>query len=364
MECVTLSTTTVCLRDCTAHSDCYWNNYCEASIGACYIQLCGGTDPIAPMEQCALPSGNPGICVAAFPREDGQGNPTPGELPQGLCMGEENPGGGLAHGDICAVFTDTLSVDRAEDLCDYGRCLAAQGQTTGTCAQYCSWEDTYDAAFYGGTAPWLPCPAGTYCVGLETIDPASGLTWGDYGLCWETVAAVGSQDGMTSCSLVTGQVLSDPSSVCSDLVDVPDGRCVPLLFDQATGERTNGSLLGVCMGDGSCNPCSAGQQCVDGSCKNVLGVWDLCTPQSGTETCPAQTVCLETDAFAAAPAGDTRCIPYCDIDHPDGVSQHCLNLGAQVTGGVTPTCTSWSQAYGANGQADVRQSRLGVCLLN
>jgi hypothetical protein len=367
MDCVSLSTTELCLRSCTDHSECYWSNYCESQIGACYIQLCGGNPqppqtPIAPMEQCALPSGNPGICVPAFPREDTQGNPTPSDLPQGLCMGEENPSGGLEQGDTCDVFEDSLSVDRSEDMCNYGRCLAAQGETTGTCAQYCSWEDNYDAAFYGETAPWLTCATGTNCVGLETIDPTTGLTGGNYGLCWETVAEVGETDGMTSCSLVTGQVLNDPSSLCSDLADFPDGRCVPLLFDQSTGERTDGSLLGVCMGDDSCGGCSAGEECVGGSCLSVLAVWDTCDPQSTSNVCPAQTVCLETDAFAATPAGDTVCVPYCDIDHPDGPTQHCDDLGAQVTGGATPICTSWSQAYGAGGQADVRQSRLGVCL--
>jgi hypothetical protein len=159
--------------------------------------------------------------------------------------------------------------------------------------------------------------------------------------------------------------MADSSQVCSDLSEFPNGRCVPLEFDAQTGHRTNGSLIGVCEAeDDTCSPaCSAGETCVDGDCRTVLSVWDACDDQSNVHTCPPQTLCMETDAFAASPTGNTHCIPYCDTDHSMGPEDHCLDLGAQVTGGATPLCTSWSQAYGPHGPNDVRQSRVGLCLV-
>jgi hypothetical protein len=353
MECVALPEGPVCLRACADTLECYWNTACNPLYQACLPVPCGGTSANGtPMLGCAI-DGGVGICVVHVPRTD------PMVPPAGRCVGQADPVAGLAPGEPCTPVDNPMGRDRSEPTCAFGRCLASQGQAVGRCQQYCSWEQHYDHAIYGSAAPWRPCPGATRCVGLETIDPVTGLTGGDFGLCREYDSA--DPAAPTTCSVVTGQLLGDPSRTCGE-AGFANGRCVELTL--GNGERANGTLIGTCFGesDGCTPPCGPGQVCAGTTCLTLLGVWDPCTPGSATHGCPPQTVCAETDAFAPSPTGATRCLPQCDTDHPAGPQAHCAALGAAPVGGLSPTCTSWSQAYGPNGQADVRQSRLGLCL--
>ena len=302
------------------------------------------------MDQCQIAGGGSAVCVTfEIWRVDSGGNPDPTVPPNGYCLGEGDPSSSGHQGDTCTLYAGDLSVDRSEtDSCYPGRCKGdPQTSTTGVCRQYCSWEDPYDHLFEGRPAPWHSCPASSNCLGVESIDPGTGLTSGDHGLCLPT-AAVDPTDGMTSCPMVTGQLVSNPSQTCGDVGFANGGRCAVVLLDSSTQEGTNGSLLGACI-DG---PAGA----------TALSAWDVCDPSATTTVCPAQTLCAQEDALAATPIGPNRCVPYCDTQNTD-CPTHIANMGGPSSFATAPTCRSESEFYPPNGPQDVRQSRLGFCLL-
>lgn len=139
---------------------------------------------------------------------------------------------------------------------------------------------------------------------------------------------------VTTCSLITGQLLADPSSVCAD--DLPGGRCHMVVLPG--GEAANGTLLGVCANTSVPN----------------RDVWEICDPNM--DTCAEGTRCRAADFFAPSPVGPMRCVPLCDARFHTS-SGDCVTLGATDP---TATCRSLSERFAPT---DVSPTRLGLCAL-
>jgi hypothetical protein len=324
----------VCLRPCTDSADCSWGDYCQPDSQACWSAECtpGGAIDTGMDEPCQAPGGFQGWCSAVFDRS------APTDEFVGLCIrqGSVPPGGSCTGLDPCNSDPSLY--------CDLGICLAPQGMP-GVCHQYCNWEQAYAVAIYGA-APGTeahPCPAGESCFNNSTINANPGLP--DYGIrnhgltyCRPT-EAVDPVAGITACSLITGQLLADPGQTCADAGYV-SGRCAMV---QIGSNTVSGTLVGWCVD----------------AVAPTASVWELCDPTM--DVCSPGSICVEQDVFAPSPAGPTRCVPYCDTEHHDGVTATCLDLGAQVTADGTPVCTSQSQLYPPNGPLDIHPTRLGYC---
>ncbi len=357
-----------CARSCTAASECPWNNICFGSINPtydmCFYSQCGPGDVIDSEFYTSCDAfGNTGTCIPFGRYSDTKDF-------YGFCF---EPGD-LGHGVACPTSNATppvslLGTDRdiaggaAASMCSNGLCLAVSGATEGTCAQFCDWETEYEALFYGGTSGSLACPTDSNCWAEATISEDSVSPYADFGYrsagigyC-QTPESV-DPDGMTTCSLVTGELLSNTSNDCTD--SHTNGRCVLVRYNvdyhDANGsvissgtEVTMGSLIGTCM---------------DTTGTEIANVWDTCDPAA--DVCPLGSSCVEEDVFDTA-AGATRCIPYCDTEH-HGLTGNptCQDLGAADGDGTadsTPICTSVSYTYGTGGAEDPSKSRLGYCAL-
>jgi hypothetical protein len=330
---------------CSTSADCYWHNVCLGpSYGdVCWYAICSPDDPLIPADvngPCTVPGGGDGWCMPLF-RDDGTSEP------YGVCM----EAGTIQHGGACDTGQkagDTAGLDpnwtwdtadRANvDVCDTGRCLYSYGDVQGMCYQFCNADAVYDLVIYGtGTDP-LPCPTDTNCFSQSSIE--TDPTEDGYGVvnggsfCVETAEAV--QGGITTCSVVTGELM-DGSGSCSD-IDAAS-ICRMIYFDTSDW-LINATLIGQCEIPTTAPTASVGDTCTD------------------TDECPEGTICVEEDVFSGA-AGQTRCMPYCDVDHhtqPD-----CASMGAVPTGNGTPMCDSMSELFGTAGQEDVAPSRLGIC---
>ncbi len=335
------TTTAFCLRTCATSDDCYWSNYCRAGLSpaqACWVQVCGPSWPDTQMnDYCTVEGvtgtgGGAGWCLPIYRRDD------PTDDMFGICI----EAGAIAHGQTCPA-SDLDTTDRSETQCNLGLCSkAAAGDLTGTCLQFCDWEAAYAVAFYGAlsTSEVLPCPAGYNCFSESYLDPTTGNRSGDLGYCRPT-AATNPTTGFTTCSLITNALVSNPSQTCGDVST--NGRCDFVNF--SGGERTDGSLVGVCT---------------TGSAPTVVNAWDPCTL---SDVCPVGTSCVRQDVFATVPSGQLRCVPYCDTEHHDGTLADCAVLGAGPTVDGTPVCTSLSQLALPDGPTDQHPSRLGYCAL-
>jgi hypothetical protein len=344
LQCVEVDEDYYCLRSCSTDADCYWSNACHAPSTTCLPVECGGdTANGGLMLPCQLPDGGSGICYPHGSRMNEFGLPEPDIRPRGRCM-ETSDGSALAPGSSCDVPDDRWSVDRSEPRCSKGICVPEPTITEGRCMQLCSWEEHYDSVFYSSTAPWLPCPQGHPCIGLETFEPSSGLTTGDYGLCWDDQSQA--LPAIIPCSRISGLLLANPSQSCSD-IGIPHMECAGLEVEEQGQLRTTISLIGACKQD------TSGAQ--------RLEVWEACDPTVASPKCPPRTVC-EKEEPSGAPNVPTRCVPYCDTQHPDAALSHCLALGALPTSNATPVCRSLSLLQEPFGPDDVRQSRLGLCL--
>jgi len=224
-----------------------------------------------------------------------------------------------------------------------GFCARLTGSMEGFCIQFCNWEEAYAVAMYGASPATesLPCPSGANCFAESLIDSISGVRSGDLAYCLDS-EATDPQGGLTTCSLVTNQLLSNPAQTCAT-AGFENGRCAMLQF--LSGDVTNGSLVGVCMASQAPN----------------RQVWELCDHSAGSaDLCPQGSLCLRPDIFGAdgLPA---RCVPYCDVAHPEGIQEHCALLGATPTADGTPICQSQSLLYPPGGPLDVMPTRLGLC---
>jgi len=327
------NTTAFCLRECVDTTDCYWSNYCRTGLtpgSACWPQVCGPNWPdITINDYCTVQGGGgQGWCLPIYRRDD----PTDGMY--GICI----EAGSVAHGQTCPAVSIDLS-DRSENQCNMGLCSAAQGALTGTCLQFCDWQAAYSVAIYGTGSEILACPAGYNCFSESYLDPATGNRSGDLGYCRPTVATDAA--GMTTCSLITNELLSNPAQTCVD-AGFAGGRCAFVQF--SGGQQTDGSLVGVCT---------------TGTTPNRT-TWEAC---SGADTCPPGTLCTEQDAFVTIPQLSDVCVPYCDTQFHSGVTADCSDLGAPPTGDGTPTCTSVSMGALPDGPTDIHPSRLGLCAI-
>ncbi len=357
-----------CARSCTAADECPWNSFCFGTVNPaydlCYYSMCGPNDLVQAdfFDVCQAPAGGtPGRCIPFGRYSDTKDF-------YGFCVED----GTIAPGDPCPTRNadppvGLLDTDRdipggaAASQCDTGICLSTQGATEGQCAQFCDWETEYEAIFYGGTPGPLACPANSNCwaeatISLDDVSPYAdyGYRGADLGYC-RPLEAADSTYGMTTCSLVTGQLLSDPALTCADTNT--DGRCLIVSYSvdyyDANGsvigsadEPTMGQLIGVCS---------------DADPVTITNVWDPCDPAN--DVCPMGSLCMEEDVFDAG-TGTTRCIPMCDTQYHDGTTATCADLGTPATtADGTPVCTSVSYTFGAGGAADPSKSRLGFCAL-
>lgn len=340
--CTTLQvegTPSYCMRECSTTADCFWSNFCYAEAGnICWPEICAPTGGWPNSEinaECTVSGGGgTGWCWPVFSRD------AVGDTNVGVCM----EAGTLAHGATCdAVPIDTA--DRSETICNKGFCAAATGAATGTCMQFCDWEKAYAVAFYGAAAntETLPCPTGANCFAESTIDETTGIRSGDLAYCRDT-EATDPTDGMTTCSLVTNRLLSNPNQTCVD-AGFTNGRCVLVSF--TGGSTTYGTLIGVCM---------------DGAAASNKAVWEACDPTNTSDVCPAGTICEKPDVFATTPALGEVCVPMCDTANAAGTVAHCTALGAPApTGDATPTCRSMSYLFPPSGPTDTMKTRLGLC---
>lgn len=306
----------ICTRICTHTNDCYWSFVCKNST--CGVMLCGSGYPNAELNRpCLSEHGIVGWCWPAIGRE---GLEDPGF---GVCADFGN----LAQGEVC---TSGKPLDRTEDWCDF--CAARWGDLEGVCQHFCNWEDAYSDAVYGTTRQTRPCPPGSNCWGSDVLDEA-GLRQIRLSICRDIAEE-------PTCSLVTDQLLSDPAMTCADLLS--GRRCSTM---DVGGLPTLGQLVGRCLISQAATP--------------GLTPWDVCDPI--TDVCPTGCVCAAEDFFDGG-LGLTRCLPYCDTEHHDGMTETCFDLGIEFgeTGGVTPVCTSLSVAYEP---LDILPTRLGYCAL-
>jgi hypothetical protein len=314
-----------CLRECSTTGDCFWSNQCMVQLsGLCYPAVCGPGYPHEEMSSfCEVPGGGPGWCTPVFDRTD------PDDVQYGVCV----ESGTLQHGDACQPHPDLLYNDRTVAACELGLCLKTQDPSMGVCRQVCDWEAAYEAAIYGLSGELLPCPAGANCLNTARLDATTGVRTGDLAYC-VSQGPLNHPYSATTCSLITGQLLADPSSLCSDAM--PGGRCH--MVQHASGEVANGTLLGVC------SPASL----------PTCAVWEICDP--AMDICPQGAACRAQDFFAPSPAGPTRCLPLCDARFHTGAGD-CATLGA---GDPTATCRSLSERFAP---ADESPTRLGLCAL-
>lgn len=321
LECVSVQSIALCQRGCTDTQDCYFSHDCNPQLGACWLTYCG-PGPAALDTYCQVPGGGEGWCTPLFERED------PSADAWGLCV----EAGTLPPGAPCEAREDIL-LDRSEDTCAYGWCVAQQGSPTGRCLQLCDWEAAHDHAVYGEPSPELPCPADTNCLSQAYVDPASGgaLQRG-VSLCIESSQG-GPGMGAYTCSLLTSQLLSDPSQSCGDRF--PGGRCQ--VVDWGTGQRADGTLVGVCA------PASAPTRSIGETCDPAVDV------------CPSGSSCVHEDELDPNPAAPTRCVPWCDAAR-DVDPGDCAARGASADA----RCVSVSARHGVPASSD--QSRLGLCL--
>ncbi len=356
----------MCARSCTTADQCPWNNFCWGSFyptyDLCYLPLCGSGSIVEAQffGACQAPGAGVGRCIPFGRYYDTQDF-------FGYCV---EPGD-IVHGAPCPTAdavppVTLLGTDRDADggaaakMCDTGICIATVGAAVGTCAAFCNWEQEYDHIFYGGPASTLSCPGASNCWADATISQDNvfpyadfGFRTADFGYCLDT-EATDPTGGKTTCSLVTGQLLSNTAQTCAD--SHSDGRCLVVqinteYMDQNNNpvqgiELTHGSLIGVCFDSGA---------------TTVTNVWDPCDPVN--DVCPQGSNCLAEDIFGAG-TGTDRCIPYCDTAYHDGTIATCVDLGTPpTTPGGDPVCTSLSYTYGAGGAADPSKSRLGYCAL-
>lgn len=330
----------ICARGCTSTMDCFWSHSCASDLGGiCWTEPCGLPDwPNAQANAfCTVPGvsaggGGLGWCWPQCLRS-AVDHPL-----SGLCI----EAGTLAHGAQCD-FYPWYSIDRSVDTCHMGICSAPDGEAIGKCRQFCDWEAAYSVAFYGADPgiELLPCPAGAGCFPSSYIDPNTGLRSADMALCLDTLAS--DPEGLTTCSLVTGQLLSSPASTCLD-AGFTHGRCVVAVLEG--GQGADGSLIGVCA---------------DGPAAPDRAVWDLCDSESPADVCPVGSVCERPDLFAPTPNLAHRCVPRCDAAHAEGAEAHCAALGAMPTIDGTPFCQSISRLFPPYGPSDTLPTRLGLC---
>ena len=325
-----------CMRECTSTADCYWGWFCSAALGnICQPETCGPTASAPNAETnafCTVSGGDgQGWCAPVTPRV------TPTDPSMGQCV----ESGSLAHGAICRGLG---AIDRFEEACTMGFCDAPSNYTEGHCHQFCDWEAAYAVAFYGAepSSEVLPCPSGANCFAESTIDESTGIRSGDLAFCVDAVAT-DPTDGMTSCSLVSGQLLASPSETCQD-AGFTHGRCEIATLE--TGHAANGTVIGICT---------------DGAAAVNKAVWDPCDPTTTNDVCPTGSQCEKPDRFAVTPAMAERCVPLCDTAHPLGAETHCADLGAAPTSDGTPVCQSMSLLFPPCGPLDVMPTRLGLC---
>ena len=64
LDCIAVGPNAVCARPCNSHSDCYWSNFCESSLGACWPEVCGPNWPNTELSNhCTVTGGGPGWCA-------------------------------------------------------------------------------------------------------------------------------------------------------------------------------------------------------------------------------------------------------------------------------------------------------------
>jgi len=314
-----------CLRECSTTVDCFWSNQCWAGLGGiCYPAVCGPGYPYDEISSfCEVDGGGPGWCAPVFDRTN------PDDDQYGVCV----ESGTLTHGDACQPHPDLLYQDRTVAGCALGFCLQTANPSVGICRQLCDWEAAYDAAIYGLSGEILPCPAGANCINFARLDATTGVRTGDTSYCLER-GSMNHPHSATTCSVITGQLLADPTTLCSE--DVPGGRCH--VMQLSSGDLTNGTLVGVCSATSAPN----------------RALWEVCDPS--TDTCPQGAACRPEDFFAASPAGPTRCLPLCDAQFHTNAGD-CAALGA---GNPAATCQSLSERFAPT---DESPTRLGLCAL-
>jgi len=378
-----------CAMTCTDAADCYWSNTCLTNIGSdmCYAAICGpGSNFVdSPLnDACQAVGGEVGYC-APFGRYSDTHDW------YGFCL--EN--GDIAHGDTCPDVA-LLDTDRYADggaatqMCNAGICIG-QPNMDGVCASFCDWEAEYDEVILNSGTAF--CPAGSNCWAEATISEDMYSQYADYGwrgsnlaYCRQTAAA-DPTNGLTTCSLVTGQLLTDTALSCADTHT--DGICTPILYgtSYATNTCPNGQsdctapancdtdptsfYFGYCVVEGT--EFTFGSligRCLDGPATQT-NVWDTCDPAA--DLCPTGTWCVAENVFDDA-SGQARCVPYCDTNVHDGsAGNSCQDLGAPDGDGTadsTPVCTSVSYSYlawtngtlsGGGGADDTEKTRLGFC---
>lgn len=172
------------------------------------------------------------------------------------------------------------------------------------------------------------CPTGTNCLSYSQMD-MSGYRTADLGVC-ETTAVADPVNGVSTCDLTNGELIADRTHTCVDID--PDFECV--LIDWG-GASSWGTRIG---------------QCADLFTPTGVGLWDPCN--AANDVCPAGSLCLEEDAFAATHTGVTRCIPYCDTEN--GAS--CNAQHSELP--ISNVCTSVSFLFV---DSESSPSRLGMC---
>ncbi|MFC1482441.1 hypothetical protein ACFL51_01405, partial [Myxococcota bacterium] len=227
-----------CTRSCSETEDCHWSFWCDTdSGGICWPMFCGWDSPETETNQfCTVIGGGQGWCAPTVGSRD-----LPTDQMLGLCV----EAGTAEHGEVCTrnlwrvgdgfqglnywcypIFPGAtepgdwmcadkyyfrVALDRSEVACNLGICFAPQGEVLGACHQFCDWEAAYSDAIYGTSNQVLPCPPGANCWGESRIDDTTGLRQRYVSYCYE-------MSDRTTCSLVTSQLLSDPSQTCADFM--------------------------------------------------------------------------------------------------------------------------------------------------
>jgi cysteine-rich repeat protein len=314
----------ICMVPCADTSECYYNAYCEPTIGFCDLSKCGGGSGGELNEPCTFPNGEDGWCLPfGFARDA-----------TGFCMET----GTVAQGEACdTVEGGTLEwtlMPRSQqwDRCDMGICL-----TDNTCAELCDWKDSWQGS--------STCPQGTNCFAQSVMrvhdpndphsDPADeGLRTAEVGVCITREETAG---GLVTCDLTNGETITDRAQTCADVLGA-GYMCYPITFQ--SGEAVFGVPIGWC---------------IEAASEVNVGLWDTC--EMSNDLCPEGSFCFPTDTTDMS--SQARCMPFCHTE----AATPCPAQAGVPTDVECFTMSAWFRPGTSQGEVadESSPSTLGLC---
>ncbi len=323
----------ICVLQCSGLDECYYGQYCEAAISACYFAFCGPGDFVNPAvgrelnAPCQIPGGGgPGWCLPLGIAED----------EMGICVEH----GTAEHMDACD-YVPGASIDlsfqpRSMDWtrCEKGFCIENNAnEGGGECLQFCDWR----AVYFDNE---MECPDGYSCLDLSSItvsnDEDDGLRTSEFGYCIEK--DINPAEGLVTCDVLNGDIIPGRTESCSDYNDAANDNyiCWPIHFGD--GEFGWGTPVGWCVNVGQPADKMIGEEC---DVEN-----DLC--EEGSFCFPELTTDWSSQGV---------CMPFCLVDEDD-----CGTRGDMPADSFCITVSAWYRPGATQGSTgDGSPAHLGMC---